>query len=183
MGSLAGTTIHGLMLKDLNIDQTEGFFAHVEENREIYADTIPFVSGVLSVEEMRERISLNLKRVEEGISELYTLWDGARMAGYFLVREKDADAGWAEIGYMIGREWQGKGISKQICQLLITDLFRNQGMQKVVICCSKDNAASIGLAKSLGFQLEGDLRRHIRVNGKVHNLLYFGLLKEEWTAD
>lgn len=183
MGQLSGKAIQGLILKDLSLDQTERFFEHIEENRDVYSDTIPFVSHTHSASEMHENIARNLQRQAEGIAEFYTLWDGERMAGYFLVREKEKEARWAEIGYMIGKEWQGKGISKQICGLLIAELFSEQGMQKIVICCNDDNQASMGLARKLGFQLEGNLRNHYVVNGKLRNMLYFGLLKEEWKSN
>jgi RimJ/RimL family protein N-acetyltransferase len=51
-----------------------------------------------------------------------------------------------------------------------------------VICCNDDNQASIAMAKKLGFQLEGNIRKHFVVNGKIRNMLYFGLLKEEWSG-
>ncbi len=180
MGRLAGNVINHLILKDLSLEQAESFLVHIQENRGDYNDTIPFVSRTHSVEEMREVIARNLKRQEEGIAELYTLWDGERMAGFFLVREKDHEAKWAEIGYMIGRDWRGQGITSRICALLIDDLFVHQAMQKIVICCNDDNVASIGVAEKLGFRLEGNLRNHFIVNGKVRNMLCFGLLKDEW---
>jgi RimJ/RimL family protein N-acetyltransferase len=182
MGKLTGTVIDGLILKDLSVEQSERFFEHVQENRDIYSDTIPFVSRTHTPAEMRRNIARNLKRQAKGISELYTLWDGERMAGYFLIREKEEEAKWAEIGYMLGKQWQRKGITHKICALLIEELFLNQGMLKVVICCNDDNLASIGVAKSLGFTLEGNLRHHYVVNGKLRNMLYFGLLKEKWHA-
>lgn len=180
MGKLAGTVIDGLVLKDLEIEQAERYFEHVQENRDIYSDTIPSVSKTHTVAEMHENIVRNLKRQKEGLSEFYTLWDGDRMAGLYLIREKEEEAKWAEIGYMLGKQWQRKGITRKICSLLIEELFTNQEMQKVVICCNDDNLASMGVAKKLGFHLEGNLRNHYVVNGKPRNMLYFGLLKEEW---
>ncbi len=183
MGKLAGTVIDGLVLKDLGIEQAEQFFEHVQENRELYSDTIPFVSRTHTVAGMRKNIARNLKRQKEGLAEFYTLWDGERMAGYFLIREKEVEAKWAEIGYMLGQEWQRRGITTRLCALLIEELFSNQGMQKVVICCNDDNLASMRVAKKLGFALEGNLRNHSVVNGKLRNLLCFGLLKEEWRGE
>jgi ribosomal-protein-serine acetyltransferase len=180
MGKLAGTVIEGLVLQDLCIEQAERYFEHVQENRDIYTDTIPYVSKTHTITEMRENIVRNLKRQADGLSEFYTLWDGERMAGLYLIREKEEEAKWAEIGYMLGRQWQRKGITQKICGLLIKELFTDQGMQKVVICCNDDNLASSGVAIKLGFHLEGTLRNHYVVNGKLRNMLYFGLLKEEW---
>lgn len=182
MGRLAGKEINNLVLKDLSIEQAGCFYAHIQENRASYSDAIPFVSRTHTAAEMRENIARNLSRQEKGEAEFYTLWDKDRMAGYFLVREKEKDAQWAEIGYMLGKEWREQGISKKICDLLLEELFVNQKILKVVICCNDDNLASIGMAKKLGFQIEGNLRNHFVVNGKVRNMLYFGLLKTEWSG-
>ncbi len=180
MGRLVGTDVKGLVLKDLEIDQAEAFFAHIERNREIYVDAIPFVSKTHDVGAMLANIQANLARQAQGIGEFYTLWAGDQMAGYFLVREKDLVAKWAEIGYMLGKEWQGKGITTTICTRLIEELFRNQQMQKIVICCNDDNVASIGVGRKLGFTVEGNIRNHFVVNGKLRNMLTLGLLREEW---
>ena len=177
---MTGKAIQGLLLKDLAIDQAQNFFDHIQANRSAYLDHIPFVSRTLDVETMRQNIARNVARQEQGLSEFYTLWAPDKMAGYFLIREKDLEARWAEIGYMLGTPWQGKGISGQICRLLMEDLFVCQAMEKIVICCHDQNIASMGLAKKLGFTLEGNLRNHNAVNGTLRNMLYFGLLKNEW---
>ncbi len=183
MGRLNGTAINNLVLRDLEVDQAESFFKHIEENRDSYEDAIPFVSNTHTIEAMREFIAQNIHKQENGAAEFYTLWDEDCVAGFFVIREKNKEAKWAEIGYMIGKQWRGAGISKKVCRLLIKELFLNQGMQKVVICCNADNLASIGMAKKLGFQLEGNLRNYYVVNGKIRNMLYFGLLKEEWVRE
>jgi len=180
MGRLSGKKVKALVLKDLSIDQAEAFFEHIESNRDIYIDTIPFVSKTHDLGSLRADIERNLARQKQGIAEFYTLWSNDRIAGYFLVREKDVDAGWAEIGYLLGREWHGQGITTEICTLLIEELFSNQDMQKIVICCNDDNSASIGVGSKLGFTVEGKIRNHFVVNGKLRNMLYLGLLKEEW---
>lgn len=182
MGTVAGTTIDGLVLRNLAPGQADAFFRHIEENRDSYSDTIPFVSATRDIEAMRTHIARNLERQATGSAEFYSLWDEDRMAGLFLVREKDLSARWAEIGYMLGRPWRGKGVTEAICGRLLSELFGAQEMNKVVICCNDDNAASVGIARKLGFTLEGTLRDHFVVNGKVRNMLYFGLLRDEWTA-
>lgn len=181
MGRLSGTRIKTLELRDLALDQAEAFIDHVERNRDIYADFIPFVSGTRDLPSMRRKIEQNLEQQAQGIAEFYTLWSGARMAGYFLVREKDPDARWAEIGYMLGREWHRQGIAAHVCSLLIDDLFQRQGMDRIVLSCAGANTASIGLGAKLGFTMEGRLRNHCVMNGKRDDLVYMGLLKSEWT--
>lgn len=179
MEALAGTTVGGLLVKDLALDQVGAFWAHIQENRDQYVDVIPFVSRTPDVGALAERVGANLARQAQGLGEFYTLWDDDRMAGYVLVREKELEARWAEIGYMLGRPWQGRGITTTLCRRLIDRLFA-QGMEKIVIACNDDNIASLAVAKKLGFTLEGVLRNHFVVNGRVRSLASLGLLKSEW---
>lgn len=180
MGMLNGTQVANLVLRDLAIDQAEAFFDHIEENRDSYQDTIPFVSRTLTCDQMRENITRNLQRQEEGAAEFYTLWDGPQMAGYFLLVARETQARWAEIGYMLGSRWRGRHIALEVCRLLLEKIFVTEGLQKAVLHCHDENRASMALATKLGFQLEGRLRNHSAVNGKLRNMLCFGLLREEW---
>lgn len=102
MGNLAGTLVGGLLVKDLALDQAEAFWDHIQQNYDQYVDVIPFVSLTPSAEALAQRMAQNLDRQAQGLAEFYTLWEGDRMAGYFLVREKEPAARWAEIGYMLG---------------------------------------------------------------------------------
>lgn len=54
-------------------------------------------------------------------------------------------------------------------------------MEKIVICCNDDNVASLAVARKLGFTLEGVIRNHFVVNGRVRSMASLGLLKSEWT--
>lgn len=96
------------------------------------------------------------------------------------MREMDREARWAEIGYMLDEDHSGKGITTKACERLIEYLFNTMGMDKVAICCDDRNVGSIGLAKKLNFTLEGNLRNHYVVNGKVRNMNCWGLLNSQF---
>ncbi|MCH1919401.1 GNAT family N-acetyltransferase [Shewanella sp. A3A] len=169
-----------LQLKPLALTQAPAFFTHIEQQRSLYEDTIPFVSRTHSLEQLTELLQTSLAKQQRGEALFYTLWHGQQMAGYLLVREIEPQARWAEIGYMLAREWHGKGIITQACQWLIEQLFQQLEMDKIVICCNDDNHGSIAVAKRLGFTLEGTLRQHFVVNGVRRNMCSYGLLRQEW---
>jgi ribosomal-protein-serine acetyltransferase len=143
---------------------------------------IPFASKRKTVDEIRDLIRLFLEKMAVGSGCMYGLWDGSTIIGMILAREIDATANWAEIGYMINQQYEGRGIVRQACDQLIFWLFEERGMQKIEICCNSHNARSIGLATRLGFRHEGTLRRHARINGELCDLACYGLLKEEWDS-
>ncbi|MGE4260426.1 GNAT family N-acetyltransferase [Shewanella fodinae] len=172
-------TFATLMLKPLQQQQAEAFLAHINDNRDIYEEVIPFVSRTHNLAQMQTVISANLTRQSQGEALFYTLWDGEVMAGYLLVREINRDANWAEIGYMLGKQWQRQGITTMACRWLIERLFAS-GLDKIALCCNDDNQGSIAIAEKLGFKLEGILRQYFVVNGKRRNMCCYGLLKDEW---
>ena len=175
-----GMMIGPLQLQRLALSQAPAFFDHIEQQRGLYQDTIPFVSRTHTLEQLTDLLRINIEKQQCGEALFYTLWDQQQMAGYVLVREIDTEARWAEIGYMLGQQWNGQGIVTQACRVLIAHLFEQLGIDKVVICCNDDNHASIAVAKRLGFQHEGTLRQHFVVNGVRRNLSYYGLLQSEW---
>lgn len=57
-----------------------------------------------------------------------------------------------ELGYVIGVPWQGKGLVKEVCQGILDYVREEFGFDKVQALIHRDNEASIGLAKTLGFE-------------------------------
>ena len=169
-----------ITIKMLEMRQSEEMYDFITRNREFFIEWIPFVSKIHSLSDIEVLIKNNLERYVQGIGLYYTLWDREKIIGYFLAREIDNEAKWAEIGYAIDESYAGRGLIKRSCLKLIDYLFNALDMDKIVICCAEENEKSKALAEKLGFTLEGNLRNHFVVNGTVRNMLHYGLLKEEY---
>lgn len=169
-----------IILTMLEMRHVHELYAFIERNKAFFIEWIPFVSHIHSLQDMENLIQNNLERSRRGLGLYYTLWEHNTLIGYVLVRDIDHDAKWAEIGYMIDKEYAGRGIIKAACTQLMTHLFDELGMDKIVICCADENEPSKALASSLGFTLEGVLRNHLVVNGTVRNTCYYGMLHEEY---
>jgi len=169
-----------VVLRPLELWSMDRMFDFVSRNRDFFVDWIPFVSKIDTKESLEDLMRTNLDRQTRKKGLFYTLWDKDEMIGYILARDIDEDAKWAEIGCMIDEKYAGRGLVKKSCILLIDHLFEKMGMEKIVICCNEGNEASKALAKTLGFTAEGNIRNHMVVNGKRSNMLYYGLLKEEY---
>ncbi len=170
----------GIIIRQLDIRQTQEFYDFIIRNKAFFIDTIPFVSEISAIADVEIIIKNGLDRYSKGLGLYYTLWDRTRIVGYVLARDINEKSKWAEIGYMIDHAYAGKGIIKASCIKLINYLFDFIGMEKILICCSDDNKSSMAVAAKLGFVLEGTLRHHTLINGKIRNTLYLGMLKEEY---
>lgn len=85
----------------------------------------------------------------------------------------------AEVGAMIGEEYQGYGIGACAVGMLVKKVFAETRLRKLLAYVNKKNMASCRLAESLGFKKEGLLRRQLLVNGKPADEVVYGLLRGE----
>jgi RimJ/RimL family protein N-acetyltransferase len=85
-----------------------------------------------------------------------------------------------ELGWFLGQSHQKQGYATEAAHRSLQFLFDELKANKVIVLVRHDNEQSINLAKRCGFVKEGHLRNHNVINGKIIDLLYFGLLKEEY---
>ncbi|GAB3550418.1 GNAT family protein [Noviherbaspirillum agri] len=85
----------------------------------------------------------------------------------------------AEIGYWIGCAAWGQGYATEAARRLVAFAFE-LGLQRVYGRCFKDNPASARVMEKAGMQLEGCLRAHHLRQGRLEDVLLYGLLRNEW---
>lgn len=85
-----------------------------------------------------------------------------------------------EIGYWLGKEHWGKGITSEAVRLVVRYAFKDMKLQKVVARVWHPNIASAILLKKCGFKQEGVLRRQTFRNNRWYDEFMFGILKEEY---
>jgi RimJ/RimL family protein N-acetyltransferase len=90
------------------------------------------------------------------------------------------ELGRAELGYWLGKPYWGRGVATAAAGLAIDYAFDKLNLRKVFGFCFGVNAASRRVMEKNGMQPEGCLRQHFERFGQVHDLLCFGLLREEY---
>ncbi|MNY23026.1 Spermidine N(1)-acetyltransferase [compost metagenome] len=86
----------------------------------------------------------------------------------------------AEIEVSISPIQQRKGYAKETASAIISFLFKNAKVNRIVKTVNAKNETAIGLLRSLGFREEGYFIENILVDGKWINEYQFALLKSEW---
>ncbi len=94
----------------------------------------------------------------------------------------DPRNGTFEYGVSIGRQHRRKGYAREAIMLLLTFFFRELRYQKCNVLVYAFNQPSVHLHESLGFQLEGRLRRQVFTQGAYHDGLLYGMIVEEFEA-
>ena len=92
----------------------------------------------------------------------------------------DRRCGTFQYGLTIFGAYRRKGYASEAIKLLLTYFFLELRYQKVTVNIYSFNQPSLKLQEKLGFQEEGRLRRMVYTDGAYHDVLVFGLTREEF---
>ncbi len=89
----------------------------------------------------------------------------------------------AELAILIGEpENRGRGVGGEALSVLLDYAFGELGLYRVYLWVLAYNEPAIRLYRRLGFKEEGRLRAQVWRDGARHDVLVFGLLRDEWRA-
>lgn len=104
--------------------------------------------------------------------------------GSVFIRDIDMNHRHGEFGIFIGEDdFRGKGRGTEACQLICKYAFDKIGLERIYLRVLANNSGAIRSYQKVGFVAEGVFRNHVIVNGKKSDLMFMGLLKEEFTYE
>lgn len=86
----------------------------------------------------------------------------------------------AEIGYVISKDYWGKGLTTEVAKELVKFGFEEMDLVRVQARCDVENIASARVMEKSGMTLEGIIRKGIFVKGEHRDLKMYSILKEEF---
>lgn len=92
----------------------------------------------------------------------------------------DERNGTFSIGIQIDQNYRGQGYGTRAVRILLKYAFFERRLNKFNDCVLEGNEASATMMKKLGCTQEGIRREEIYTNGKYHNLILYGLTKDEF---
>ncbi|MET9616668.1 GNAT family N-acetyltransferase [Kitasatospora indigofera] len=124
---------------------------------------------------------LRLDPRESAVFTIENLTDG-QVVGMADYRDLDPYAAVATLGVTIGeRELWGKGHGTDALRLLVDHLFGAYPLHRLELDTWSGNERAVRAFTRLGFHEEGRRRSAVLVQGRRHDRVLFGLLREEWT--
>jgi ribosomal-protein-alanine N-acetyltransferase len=88
----------------------------------------------------------------------------------------------ATVGSWFGREWWGSGANRESKALITAVAFRQLGLDRVTAWANTRNGRSQVALERVGFRREGVLRGWHRHGDARHDVVVFGMLREQWEA-
>jgi len=169
--------VPGIDLRLLERRHAIKLFDFIEKGRARFEDWIPFVSKTLTKEDTEKKIDSFLELYKNGSGYFWGLWENDKIIGMILIKDIDMCTKSAEIGCMIDKDYEGRGIIKESCMKMIKFLFEDLEINKIILCCDENNERSINIAKYFNFEHEGTLKQSILINGKLRNTMHWALFK------
>jgi len=84
-----------------------------------------------------------------------------------------------ELGYKLDPDFQHLGYTHEAVSFLLSEVFSDLSLHRVIALVQPDNAPSVRLLERLGFTPEGQLRKSSFINGNWHDTALYGLLAED----
>ncbi len=105
-----------------------------------------------------------------------------KIIGTVLLFKFDAVSARLELGYVLGRAHWRQGLAKEALRATCTHAFEKLGVRRIEAEVNPQNIASNALLSSLGFTLEGRLRKRWIAKGLAYDTNFYGCLADDWPA-
>lgn len=130
----------------------------------------------------RERIEAHAEREHDTTFVTLAIADAATDAfwGELIVHSLHDHHRRGEVGFWVVPSQRRRGVGSRALALALGWLFGELDLLRVEMTTTPENEVVPALARSLGFQLEGVLRARNVERGRRVDIVWFGLLREEW---
>lgn len=106
-----------------------------------------------------------------------------RLLGETGLDEVQWNHGESFVGISIGeREYWGKGYGTDAMRVLLRYAFNELNLHRVSLTVFEYNPRAIRSYEKAGFKLEGRERKFLERGGKRWDMIYMGILRQEWQA-
>ena len=88
----------------------------------------------------------------------------------------------AEMGYWLGVPYWNKGYATEAARAVLRFGFQELGLNRIYASYFPRNPASGRVMEKAGMRYEGTLRQHFVRWSEPEDLVYYSILKSEWTG-
>ena len=168
-----------IILKILDLADSQIIFEAIDQNRNYFRKWLPFVDMTRTEKDTLSFVKSIVDDVERR-QEVFTIWYNNEFCGLIGLKDIDYLDRKIEIGYWLIEKMTGKGIIIHSVEKLIIFIFEELEMNRIQIKCGIGNNKSSAIPKKCGFVLEGIERQGERHQFNYIDLEVYSLLKKEW---
>jgi len=109
----------------------------------------------------------------------FALDDGQLVGGMGLVMKGDAIA---ELGYWVGKPFWNRGYASEAAREVVRYGFEECGLHRIYAGYFTRNPASGRVLEKIGMRREGTLRHHARKWDEYVDVVFYGILRDEFSS-
>lgn len=160
------------------VSDAPALFALIDQDRANLARWMPRTANIQSVADEAAFLLKSRERIAANQFWLAVIWVGSHPAGTIdLHAFKD---GHAEVGYWLGRDFQGRGIMPHVLGIVENVAFNQLGLHKLELLIATANIRSQAVALRRGFHQDAILREHLlTATGDYNDAIVYSKLKHD----
>jgi len=155
-------------------------FEFVDTNRIHLREWLPWLDHNTKVEDSEKFISECQENYKKKTSLNLGIYYHDTLVGSIGFNILDKVNRKAEIGYMLGEKWTGKGIMRKSCKTLVNYGFNDLNLNRIVIKAATGNKKSRSIPEKMNFHKEGVLQQAEFLYDRYVDVVVYGMLKENW---
>lgn len=167
----------------LETKDSEKLYDLIDRNRTHLGEWLKFPSVTTHADDSKAFIERTRMRYAQNDGYWLGIWSNNELVGSIGYLYLDRENKKTEIGYWLGKEYEGNGIISNSVKALIDYAFKELNLNKVEIGAATENIKSRAIPEKLGFKREGELRDYEYINGRFLNRVIYGLNSEEWSQN
>ncbi|MCL6604605.1 MAG: GNAT family N-acetyltransferase [Paenibacillus sp.] len=167
----------------MEIKDVEQLYDLINRNRDHIGEWLKFPSITVEVDDSKTFIERTRIRFAKDEGYWLGIWSRDQLVGSIGYLYLDQENKKTEIGYWLGKEYEGKGIITRSIEVLINHAFDELKLNKIEIGVATNNTKSRAIPEKLGFKREGELRDYEYINGRFLDRIIYGLKATEWRTE
>lgn len=171
-----------ISLEPLAPRHAAGLYRAIDASREHLKPWLAWVDRTKCVEDVLAFAHSALARHEDGSAVRAAIVYDRQPAGCICLEDIDAVHRSAEIGYWLGKGFEGHGLVTLSARALLEHAFGKLELNRIQLRVSPENERSRAVARRLGFTYEGTFRQVARIYDRFEDLECYSMLRDEWVA-
>ncbi len=157
----------------------ERYLELVEESNEHLSEWLGWPRHCKTKNDFEEFVKGSLHKYADGKAMSCAIEYRKQIVGNCAFNSINHNLKTVEIGYWIGKQYQGNGVITRVCRYLIDYAFSKLDIEKVQIAAAEDNHPSRAVCERLGMRLEGIITNREKVGDRVLNHAIYGIHRTE----
>jgi RimJ/RimL family protein N-acetyltransferase len=133
--------------------------------------------------EVRTRDQVRAFLAERGSHVLAIEWPSeGRVIGEVILRRVSEEHRQGEVGYVLNRAYQGKGLASEATLAMLRHGFEDLGLHRIIARLDARNKPSAALLERIGMRLEAHYLHDELFKGEWSDSLVYAMLEDEWRS-